>query len=154
LRFLHPGEVHGSERISSVTLPAQPTSLPLRRRGRRWAGLFPRADGCTQETTAVCSGSNGTALVCSGCSKCCLAADGGYQCCQEGLKCCTTSTGVPSCCAGDGTTGTVLQTVTVTTTVTSSTASRTIGKPSISVHKGYPSNRKLIRSDSRDIYPI
>ncbi|OIW24634.1 hypothetical protein CONLIGDRAFT_101303 [Coniochaeta ligniaria NRRL 30616] len=152
-RILRSSEVqdHDCNGKLPASVPAQLISVPLRRRDRRWTGLFSRDDGCSPETTTVCSGSNGTGFACSGCSTCCPATNGGYQCCQQGFRCCLTSTGAGSCCPDDGSScaeggcgsipgmplGPVFETVTVTTTVTSFTASRTIGKYNMLVHNAY-----------------
>lgn len=103
-RILSSTEVQDHDRNGRLpaSVPSQLTSLLRRKRDRRWTGLFSRDDGCSQETTTVCSGRNGTGLVCSGCSTCCPAANGGFQCCQQGFRCCVTSTGAGSCCPDDG----------------------------------------------------
>jgi hypothetical protein len=103
-RLLRSGEVQDYDRNtrSQSAVQAQLASLPLRRRDRRWNGLFSRVGRCLPETTTVCSGREGTGLICSGCSTCCPAAEDGYQCCQQGFKCCTTTTAAGACCPDDG----------------------------------------------------
>lgn len=85
-----------------AAVPARVNTLPLKRKDRRWKGLFSRDDACSPQTTTTCSGGNGTGFACSGCSTCCPAASGGFQCCQSGFRCCITSTGAGSCCPDDG----------------------------------------------------